>query len=145
MAYSEWWNILIVLGFTGIDQHYEPPHNPDLVLKTGEMSLSDCVQSVIHLLEQHGIVPESAKDVVKPLQVPAESLPALRKEAESLPSVSISKLDLQWVQVLGEGWATPLRGFMKEREYLQTLHFGCLVDGKLHVFALFCVIGKTLL
>lgn len=119
----------LIKGFTGIDQNYEPPHNPDLVLKTGEMSLSDCVQSVIQLLEQHGIVPESAKDVVKPLQVPAESVPALQKEAEQLPAVSITKLDLQWVQVLGEGWATPLRGFMKEREYLQTLHFGCLVDG----------------
>ena len=94
------------------------------------MSLSDCVQSVIQLLEQHGIVPESAKDVVKPLQVPAESLAALQEEAQNLPSVPITKLDLQWVQVLGEGWATPLRGFMREREYLQTLHFGCLVDGK---------------
>lgn len=119
----------LIKGFTGIDQHYEPPHKPDLVLKTGEMSLSDCVQSVIHLLEQNGIVPESAKDVVKPLQVPPESLPALQQEAQQLPSVPISKLDLQWVQVLGEGWATPLKGFMKEREYLQTLHFGCLVDG----------------
>lgn len=37
---------------------------------------------------------------------------------------------MQWVQVLAEGWATPLNGFMREREYLQCLHFDCLLDGK---------------
>jgi len=39
------------------------------------------------------------------------------------------QLDLQWVQVLSEGWATPLTGFMREREFLQSQHFGCLLDG----------------
>ena len=40
------------------------------------------------------------------------------------------QVDMQWVQVLAEGWATPLNGFMREREYLQCLHFDCLLDGK---------------
>jgi 3'-phosphoadenosine 5'-phosphosulfate synthase len=31
--------------------------------------------------------------------------------------------------VLSEGWATPLTGFMREREFLQSQHFGCLLDG----------------
>ena len=31
-------------------------------------------------------------------------------------------------KVLGEGWATPLTGFMREREYLQCQHFNCLLD-----------------
>ena len=31
-------------------------------------------------------------------------------------------------QVLSEGWATPLTGFMKEREFLQCQHFACLMD-----------------
>lgn len=42
-----------------------------------------------------------------------------RMEAETLPALEITKIDLQWVQVLSEGWASPLRGFMREREYLQ--------------------------
>lgn len=41
---------------------------------------------------------------------------------------------MQWVQVLAEGWATPLNGFMREREYLQCLHFDCLLDGKTFAF-----------
>jgi len=43
--------------------------------------------------------------------------------------VGDGQLDLQWVQVLAEGWATPLTGFMREREFLQCQHFGCLLDG----------------
>lgn len=43
--------------------------------------------------------------------------------------VYVLQLDLQWVQVLSEGWATPLTGFMREREFLQSQHFGCLLDG----------------
>ena len=52
------------------------------------------------------------------------------KEATAMPVIKLTKLDLQWVQVLSEGWATPLSGFMKEKEYLQCLHFGVLVQGK---------------
>jgi len=33
------------------------------------------------------------------------------------------------VQVLSEGWATPLKGFMREAEYLQVIHFGTLLNG----------------
>ena len=30
--------------------------------------------------------------------------------------------------MLSEGWATPLTGFMREREFLQCQHFGTLLD-----------------
>ncbi|KAI3469632.1 hypothetical protein Pfo_026295 [Paulownia fortunei] len=48
------------------------------------------------------------------------------KQALSLPKVRLSKIDLQWVHVLSEGWASPLKGFMRESEFLQTLHFNSL-------------------
>ena len=47
-------------------------------------------------------------------------------EALSLPRIKLSRIDLEWVHVLSEGWATPLRGFMREAEFLQTLHFNSL-------------------
>lgn len=49
-----------------------------------------------------------------------------RREALGLPSIKLSRIDLEWVQVLSEGWASPLRGFMRESEFLQTLHFNSL-------------------
>lgn len=51
-------------------------------------------------------------------------------EASKLPSLEITKYDLQWLQVLSEGWATPLTGFMREDQYLQCLHFGALIGDK---------------
>ena len=39
-----------IKGFTGIDQAYEAPLNPDLVLKAGEMTVNECVTAIIKLL-----------------------------------------------------------------------------------------------
>lgn len=54
------------------------------------------------------------------------------KEASALDKLNISSVDLQWLQVLAEGWATPLKGFMREDEFLQCLHFNCITtdDGE---------------
>ncbi|XP_039140702.1 ATP sulfurylase 1, chloroplastic-like [Dioscorea cayenensis subsp. rotundata] len=49
-----------------------------------------------------------------------------RREAAAYPRVRLSRTEVQWVHVLSEGWASPLRGFMREAEFLQTLHFNSL-------------------
>ncbi|KAJ3673311.1 hypothetical protein LUZ60_006685 [Juncus effusus] len=51
---------------------------------------------------------------------------SLRLEAETLPRITLNSIDLEWVHVLSEGWASPLTGFMREAEFLQTLHFNSL-------------------
>ncbi|KAL1421259.1 hypothetical protein MTO96_023235 [Rhipicephalus appendiculatus] len=118
-----------IKGFTGIDMPYEAPANPDLLIKAGKDTIKDCVQQVVELLRERGVIPGSVVDCVKELFVSPEYLPAAMEEAATLPSVEISKLDLQWVQVLSEGWATPLTGFMREAEFLQSQHFGCYLEG----------------
>ncbi|XP_020241443.1 LOW QUALITY PROTEIN: ATP sulfurylase 1, chloroplastic-like [Asparagus officinalis] len=53
-----------------------------------------------------------------------------RREAEAaggLPRVSAGRgPNLEWAHVLSEGWASPLNGFMRESEFLQTLHFNSI-------------------
>ncbi|KAI4550998.1 hypothetical protein MJT46_018505 [Ovis ammon polii x Ovis aries] len=117
-----------IKGFTGIDSDYEKPETPELVLKTNLSSVSDCMQQVVELLQKQNIVPHTVIKGIHELFVPENKLDQVRAEAEALPSLSITKLDLQWVQVLSEGWATPLKGFMREMEYLQVIHFGTLLD-----------------
>lgn len=41
-------------GFTGIDDPYEAPANPEIVLKAGEKSVEDCVAEVLAYLENKG-------------------------------------------------------------------------------------------
>ncbi|XP_068645525.1 ATP sulfurylase 2-like [Aristolochia californica] len=60
------------------------------------------------------------------LVVPAAERESRRLEAAKLPTAKLSAIDLQWVHVISEGWASPLRGFMREHEYLQSLHFNSL-------------------
>ncbi|XP_050694456.1 bifunctional 3'-phosphoadenosine 5'-phosphosulfate synthase-like isoform X3 [Eriocheir sinensis] len=118
----------MIKGFTGIDSQYQRPETPDVVLKTAQCSVDECVQQVLDTLEEWEVIPKSANEGVKELFVPENKLASAKAEAESLPSVSINFLDLQWLQVLSEGWASPLSGFMRELEYLQSQHFGCLMD-----------------
>lgn len=118
----------MIKGFTGIDQAYEEPDNPDLIVTTVGKKIDESVMEVINMLEKFGIIPRSANDKVEELFVPADEVEEAKAEAETLPSVEITEVDLQWVQVLAEGWASPLKGFMSEREYLQCQHFNCLLD-----------------
>ncbi|XP_063290193.1 bifunctional 3'-phosphoadenosine 5'-phosphosulfate synthase 2 isoform X2 [Pelobates fuscus] len=118
-----------IKGFTGIDAEYEKPDAPELVLKTNIHSVNDCIHQIVELLQEAAIVPSGATKDVHELFVPENKLNKAREEAKNIPAVNITKLDLQWVQVLSEGWATPLKGFMREREYLQVLHFDTLLDG----------------
>ncbi|KAK3573229.1 hypothetical protein QTP86_015790, partial [Hemibagrus guttatus] len=121
-----------IRGFTGIDSEYEKPEAPELVLKTDSCSVNECIQQLLDLLQERDIVPVDASYEVKELYVPENKLDLAKADAETLPAIEIGKVDMQWVQVLAEGWATPLNGFMREREYLQCLHFDCLLDGVQH-------------
>ncbi|XP_012935101.1 bifunctional 3'-phosphoadenosine 5'-phosphosulfate synthase [Aplysia californica] len=118
----------IIKGFTGVDSAYEAPDAPDANLKAGQISVDECVQEIVSLLAENEIVPRAALHQVRDLFVPENKREAAQAEAATLPAVDITKLDLQWTQVLAEGWATPMSGFMREAEYLQSQHFGCLLD-----------------
>uniref|UniRef100_A0A8C5AR16 3'-phosphoadenosine 5'-phosphosulfate synthase 1 n=1 Tax=Gadus morhua TaxID=8049 RepID=A0A8C5AR16_GADMO len=121
-----------IRGFTGIDSEYEKPEAPELVLKTDSCSLNECIQQLIDLLQErvkHTITDIKDLSQIKELYVSENKLDLAKADVETLPAVQIGKVDMQWVQVLAEGWATPLNGFMREREYLQCLHFDCLLDG----------------
>ena len=68
------------------------------------------------------VIPHTILEQVNELFVSENNLNDALREAETLPSLSITKLDTQWLQVLSEGWVTPLRGFMREKEFLQVKH-----------------------
>ncbi|XP_046431941.1 bifunctional 3'-phosphoadenosine 5'-phosphosulfate synthase isoform X2 [Neodiprion fabricii] len=119
-----------IKGFTGIDQSYERPSNPDLVVTTENLTVEESTAMVVEFLEKQGIIPTLPKAGVgvRELFVPEARIANAKAEAETLQSINITELDLQWLQVLAEGWAAPLTGFMRENQYLQAQHFNCLVE-----------------
>eukprot|EP00754_Rhynchopus_humris_P011506 Rhum_TRINITY_DN14236_c0_g1::Rhum_TRINITY_DN14236_c0_g1_i2::g.74663::m.74663/K13811/PAPSS; 3'-phosphoadenosine 5'-phosphosulfate synthase len=48
-------------------------------------------------------------------------------EVTKLQPVPLTDLDVQWMQVIGEGWASPLKGPMRESALVQALHFNSLL------------------
>ncbi|KAG0460999.1 hypothetical protein HPP92_021296 [Vanilla planifolia] len=74
------------------------------------------------------IEPDGGKlvELIAPIGFEREERRREVAQAGDLPRIKLSQIDLEWVHVLSEGWASPLRGFMREAEFLQTLHFNCL-------------------
>lgn len=112
----------MIKSFTGIGQEYEVPEHADLVVNTEVHDLETSTRLVIEFLRKEGVVPP-IREKVEELFVDEKRIEEARREAESLPCIEITHVDLQWIQVLAEGWATPLRGFMREDQYLQCQHF----------------------
>ncbi|OUC48578.1 sulfate adenylyltransferase [Trichinella nativa] len=113
-----------ILDFTGIDSAYEVPENPELILHAAEETVIQCVQRVLQYLHERGIFPDEALmrlgGKVRELFVDESERLRLEASLSQMPKLSLEKIDLQWLQVLSEGWATPLSGFMTETQYLQT-------------------------
>ncbi|XP_055373285.1 bifunctional 3'-phosphoadenosine 5'-phosphosulfate synthase [Condylostylus longicornis] len=118
-----------IQGFTGVTQEYEKPECPDLIVNTEGFTIRESTNLVIKMLEDEGIIPKTLRDIenIPELFVaPTRKLAAIH-ESKSLPKIPITTVELQWLQILSEGWAFPLRGFMRKHEYLQTIHFDCII------------------
>ena len=48
-----------IKNFTGVNDPYEPPLKPEIVLKTAELRPEACVAQLLAYLRQHGILKES--------------------------------------------------------------------------------------
>ncbi|CAG9536034.1 unnamed protein product [Cercopithifilaria johnstoni] len=126
-------------GFTGIDSVYEAPEKPDLILESGTESEAESIKKVLDFLFQKNVLPVKAYHrisgpPIRELYVDEGSKNKLLERINSIPRVHLTKIDLEWLQVLAEGWASPLPGFMRERQYLQCLHYGLLLDLKKKCF-----------
>lgn len=112
-------------NFTGVSSPYEPPTCPDLLIESGIYAIEECRNKVLRLLVDQRIVPSAVLDPVDRHQPITQKIDLL-EASKLLPRVSINKISLEWAQVIAEGWATPLEGFMREDEYLECLHFKTL-------------------
>lgn len=124
--------------FTCIDDPYEPPLSPEITLKTHELAIDESADVLFRRLEMDGILEGAPKlsppglpnpdgDEEVDLHVPPHLREERTREAMGLPKVLLSDLDLNWLQVIGEGWASPLKGFMREGTLLEVLHFNSIL------------------
>jgi len=68
----------------------------------------------------------------------------LLKAADSMVKLEMTGEEYEWTQVLAEGWASPLDGFMTEEQYLTCTHYEHLiVDGEMIPMAVPIVLTAT--
>ncbi|KAJ0981613.1 hypothetical protein J5N97_009868 [Dioscorea zingiberensis] len=101
----------------------QPSPHPQLGFS--KLSVSWPRRSPVCRISSNLIEPDGGRlvDLVVPEGVERE---VRRRDAVACPKIKLSGIDLEWVHVLSEGWASPLTGFMRESEFLQTLHFNSI-------------------
>lgn len=130
-------------GFSCVDDRYDKPVHPEITL-THELEIEQSVNILLRRLERDGILmgapklappglPNPDGDVIVDLHVPKHLQEQRGAEAETLPKVLITDIDLNWLQTIGEGWASPLKGFMREGTLLETLHFNSILTDPFNV------------
>mmetsp|Transcript_1482 Transcript_1482/g.2435 ORF Transcript_1482/g.2435 Transcript_1482/m.2435 type:complete len:1032 (+) Transcript_1482:189-3284(+) len=124
-------------GFTGVDDPYEKPLHPEINMKNYEMTVQESVDLLMRELRRHGILvggptlpqglPYPDGDEIVDLLVSHHEAHSKMEEAKTLPKVLLTDIDVNWLQTVAEGWAAPLKGFMREGALLQTLHFNSML------------------
>ncbi len=138
-----------IQGFTGVNDPYEAPENPDLIVDTDTESVDESVAKVIGLLEDRGYIPAgvaAAAGVRRAAEkVPGPSTPhggvlinrelqgAQREEAlkraQQLPRVELDDRELSDLEMIGVGALSPLTGFMRKMDYETVVDSMRLSDG----------------
>ena len=136
-----------IKGFTGIDDPYEEPENPEVICDTDRETVAESTAKIIRYLEDHGLIPARELSTANrdpsalgidpspesPITdhglvpphggslvervLPRKEAEALRREAAGLPQITLSPYHLRELYCLATGVYSPLTGFMREGAY----------------------------
>ncbi len=124
-------------GFTGIDDPYEEPLQPEVECRTDLETLEESVGKVLAHLESRGLLPSRSGLVQIPphggrlvnrLAAP-EALDDLRAQAAGLPSITVNDVTARDLEMIGVGVFSPLGGFLGQADYEAVLAAGRLANG----------------
>ena len=135
-----------IQGFTGVNDPYEEPTNPELILDTDRETIEESAEKVMRLLESRGYVAtglgvvigvgdraESSRKVEAAKRVAGPSTPhggtLVNREltgdkrlqaiehAKSLRSLTLDEREASDLEMIGYGALSPLTGFMRRADY----------------------------
>ena len=148
-----------IQNFTGVNDPYEAPTNPELIIDTDQESVDESVAKVIHLLEERGYIPRdtassisvsdrraaAAREVVASRRAPGPSTPhggvlidrelkgdarsEALERAKALPKFALDEREMTDLEMIGVGALSPLTGFMRKLDYDCVVESMRLSDG----------------
>jgi ATP sulfurylase/adenylyl-sulfate kinase len=122
-----------ITGFTGVDDPYEAPESPEIVVHTGSQSIEESAQIILAYLEQQGLI--GAGESLSTIgAVPSDLVNRIAQHPENLPQPSgpcltLSDAHLCELDAIGCGLYSPLSGFMTQVEYDRVVEAMRLPDG----------------
>ena len=122
--------------FTGVSDPYEAPENPDCDINTGTQTLAESTTFVLNHMKEHGVLRDNQTRTI------AESLwrAATAEETTEVASLKVLDIDqhqVEYLQTIGDGFASPLKRFMNEMELLEVMNMKTITDeeGKRHLLS----------
>ena len=122
-----------IKGFTGVDDPYEEPEAPEIVVHTATESIDESTHVILGYLEANGFLTPSEEGRAVS-SAPTELVNRIVAHPENLPSpdgptVTLSNAQLCELDAIGCGLYTPLTGFMTEAQYERVVDAMRLPDG----------------
>jgi sulfate adenylyltransferase/3'-phosphoadenosine 5'-phosphosulfate synthase len=145
-----------IQNFTGVNDPYEEPEHPELILDTATESIEESAVRVIELLEERGYIPRgtsttaaaaAASEVARQAaaRIPGPSVPhggslvnrelegaalkAADAHARELVRLSLDEREASDLEMIGVGALSPLTGFMRRMDYETVVESMRLSDG----------------
>jgi 3'-phosphoadenosine 5'-phosphosulfate synthase len=134
-----------IKNFTGIDDPYEAPESPEVVVDTGVETKGESLGRILAKLEDLGyltprwsdttaatgkqaLIHPHGGELVNRL-VSSEEKGALAEEAKRLPVIDLDERAESDVEMIAVGAFSPLRGFMNSKDYLRVVREMRLENG----------------
>jgi sulfate adenylyltransferase/3'-phosphoadenosine 5'-phosphosulfate synthase len=135
-----------IKNFTGVDDPYEAPTNPDVTVETDKETKEQSLAKIVAKLEDLGFIRRSAHGAKK-VETAARKLvlphggelidrwargaekDQLAAKAKSLPAVTLDERAAADVENIAVGAFSPLKGFMTQKDYLRVVREMRLENG----------------
>ena len=122
-----------IKGFTGVDDPYEAPESPEIVVHTARETVDQSTHVIVSYLEEHGLLSQDG-DRSSTSAAPTGLVNRIAAHPENLPqpngpSIALSSAHLCELDAIGCGLYSPLTGFMTEIEYERVVEAMRLPDG----------------
>jgi len=122
-----------ITGFTGVDDPYEAPEHPEIIVHTGTESIEESTRKILAFLEESGRIHTTELRSVRSL-APRDLVNRIPEHTDNLPepngpAISLTDALLCELDAIGCGLYSPLTGFMTEAEYEGVVEAMRLPDG----------------
>ncbi len=132
-----------IKGFTGVDDPYEPPLSPEVVVRTDRESPRESLARIVGKLEDLGVLPRAGQPadparggLVRPHGgelvdriARGEARQRLLDRAAGMARVTLDERGASDLELIGNGAYSPLKGFMTPRDYLRVVRERRLESG----------------